>query len=50
MCGSEGEIVGFMSPHSGVKEELKGGGRGAPTFFYFAFHRERVSLGREDDS
>ena len=47
VCGSEGKIVGFMSPHSGVKEELKGGGRGVPTFFYFTFHtRERVRLGK----
>ena len=51
VCDSEGEIVRFMSPHSGVKEELKGGRRGVPTFFYFAFHtRERVRLGREEDS
>ena len=50
VCDSEGEIVGFMSPHSGVKEELGGGE--VPMFWgeYFLFPHKRVWLEWEEDS
>ena len=44
MCGSEGEIVGFMSPHSGVKWKLGGGGR---TYILFFFRKSEA--GKERD-
>ena len=48
VCDSEGEIVGFTSPHFGVNWKLER--RGVPVFF-FCFHtRESMRLGREEDS
>ena len=52
MCGSEGEIVGVIHvPSLGSEVGSLVEGEGGVSTFFFCFHaRERVRLGREEDS